>query len=47
MTKLCARTNLDCLIIDSRNIDENLFYSILNQFKQLDELKVLVNSTIH
>ena len=38
--------NLDCLIIDSfrNNIDENLFYSILNQSKQLDNY-VLVNST--
>ena len=30
--------NLDCLIIDDfeNNVDENLFYSILNQSKQLD-----------
>ena len=37
---------MDCLIIDSyrNNIDENLFYSILNQSKQLDNY-VLVNST--
>jgi chromosomal replication initiation ATPase DnaA len=38
--------NLDCLIIDSyqNNIDEKLFYSILNQSKQLDNY-IVVNST--
>ena len=37
--------NLDCLIIDNynNNIDEKLFYSILNQSKQLDNY-VLINS---
>ena len=37
--------NIDCLIIDNyqNNIDENLFYSILNQSKQLDNF-VVVNS---
>jgi len=37
--------NLDCLIIDSYNdnIDEKLFYSILNQSKQLDNY-ILINS---
>jgi chromosomal replication initiation ATPase DnaA len=37
--------NLDCLIIDNyqNNIDEKLFYSILNQSKQLDNF-VVVNS---
>ena len=38
--------NYECLIIDSynENIDEKLFYSILNQAKQLDSY-VLINST--
>ena len=38
-------TNLDCLIIDNfnDNISQNLFYSILNQSKQLDNF-ILVNS---
>ena len=37
--------NLDCLIIDSfdNNIEEKLFYSILNQSKQLENY-VLINS---
>ncbi len=37
--------NLDCLIIDSfnNNIDEKLFYSILNQSKQLENY-LLINS---
>ena len=37
--------NLDCLIIDSfeNNLDEKLFYSILNQSKQLDNY-LLINS---
>ena len=37
--------NLDCLIIDNfnNNIDEKLFYSVLNQSKQLDNY-ILVNS---
>ena len=37
--------NIDCLIIDNyqNNIDERLFYSILNQSKQLDSF-VVVNS---
>ena len=37
--------NLDCLIIDSynNNIDEKLFYSILNQSKQLENY-ILINS---
>ena len=37
--------NIDCLIIDNyqNNIDEKLFYSILNQSKQLDRF-VVVNS---
>jgi len=36
---------LDCLIVDSyeNNINENLFYSILNQSKQLDNF-ILINS---
>ncbi len=38
--------NIDCLIIDNynKNIDEKLFYSILNQLKQLENY-VVVNST--
>ena len=38
--------NIDCLIIDSyqNNIDEKLFYSILNQSKQLENY-ILINST--
>ncbi len=38
--------NIDCLIIDSyeNNIEEKLFYSILNQTKQLDNF-LLINST--
>ena len=37
--------NIDCLIIDSfnNNIDEKLFYSILNQSKQLENY-ILINS---
>ena len=37
--------NIDCLIIDSfkNNIDEKLFYSILNESKQLDNF-ILINS---
>ena len=37
--------NLDCLIIDNyqNNIDEKLFYSILNQSKQLENY-ILINS---
>ena len=37
--------NFDCLIIDNfeNNVDENLFYSILNQSKQLDN-DILINS---
>ena len=37
--------NIDCLIIDSfeNNIDEKLFYSILNQSKQFDNY-ILINS---
>ena len=37
--------NLDCLIIDNykNNIDENLFYSILNQSKLLDSY-IVINS---
>ncbi len=39
-------STLDCLIIDSfeNNIEEKLFYSILNQSKQLENY-VLINST--
>ena len=39
--------NLDCLIIDNyeKNIDEKIFYSILNQSKQLDSY-LLVNSIL-
>jgi len=39
--------NLDCLIIDSfnNNIEEKLFYSILNQSKQLEKF-ILINSNI-
>ena len=39
--------NLNCLIIDNyeNNIDEKLFYSILNQSKQLDNY-IVVNSTL-
>ena len=35
----------DCIIIDNfeNNIDEKLFYSILNQSKQLDK-HILINS---
>ena len=38
---------LDCLIIDNyeKNIDENIFYSLLNQSKQLDSY-LLVNSIL-
>jgi len=37
--------NIDCLIIDSfeNNIDEKLFYTILNESKQLDNF-ILINS---
>ena len=37
--------NLDCLIVDNfnSNINENLFYSLLNQSKQLDNY-ILINS---
>ena len=43
--KLKDINNIDCLIIDSfdNNIDEKLFYSILNQIKQLDNY-ILINS---
>ncbi len=39
--------DIDCLIIDNfkNNIDEELFYSILNQSKQLDKF-ILVNSIV-
>ena len=39
--------NLDCLIIENfkNNVDEHLFYSILNQSKQLDKF-LLINSRI-
>ena len=39
--------NLDCLIIDNfdNNIEEKLFYSILNQSKQLDNY-IVINSTV-
>ena len=39
--------NLDCLIIDNfkNNIEEKLFYSLLNQSKQLDNY-LLINSKI-
>ena len=39
--------NLDCLIIDEfeNNIEENLFYSILNHSKQLDNY-ILINSSM-
>ncbi len=39
-------SEIECLIIDSyqNNIDENLFYSILNQSKQVDNY-LLINST--
>ena len=39
--------NLDCLIVDNfnSNINENLFYSLLNQSKQLDNY-ILINSII-
>ena len=39
--------NFDCLIIDSyqNDIDEKLFYSILNQSKQLENY-ILINSTV-
>ena len=38
---------IDCLIIDDyqNNIDEKLFYSMLNQLKQLDKF-IVINSTI-
>ena len=38
-------SNLDCLVIDSfeNNIEEKLFYSILNQSKQLENY-ILINS---
>ena len=40
-------TKLDCLIIDNyeKNIDEKIFYSILNQSKQLDTY-VVINSLL-
>jgi len=43
--KITKFEKLDCLIIDDyeKNIDEKLFYSILNQSKQLDSY-VVVNS---
>ncbi len=39
--------NIDCLIIDNfdNNIEENLFYTILNQSKQLENY-ILINSTL-
>ena len=39
--------NIDCLIIDNfdNNIEEKLFYSILNQSKQLDNY-ILINSVL-
>ncbi len=39
--------NIDCLIIDNfkNNIDEKLFYSILNQSKQLENY-ILINSNL-
>ena len=39
--------DIDCLIIDKfkNNIDENIFYSILNQSKQLDKY-LLINSLV-
>jgi len=39
--------NLDCLIIDNykNNIDEKLFYSILNQSKQLENY-IVINSIL-
>ena len=39
--------NFECLIIDSfdNNIDENLFYTILNHLKQIDG-HILINSKI-
>jgi chromosomal replication initiation ATPase DnaA len=38
---------IDCLIIDNynSNIDENIFYSILNQLKQLDRY-IVINSSL-
>jgi chromosomal replication initiation ATPase DnaA len=44
--KISNLEKLDCLIIDNynKNINENFFYSILNQLKQL-EIYLVVNST--
>ena len=45
--KILTFEKLDCLIIDNyeNNIDEKLFYSILNQSKQLDNY-VVINSIL-
>ena len=45
--KITKFQKLDCLIIDNyeKNIDEKLFYSILNQSKQLDSY-VVINSIL-
>ncbi len=45
--KIPEFTNLDCLIIDNyeKNIEEELFYSILNQSKQKDNY-IVVNSKL-
>ena len=45
--KIAKFDRLDCLIIDNyeNNIDEKLFYSILNQSKQIDGY-VVVNSIL-
>ena len=45
--KIFKFEKLDCLIIDNykNNIDENLLYSVLNHFKQLDTY-VVVNSLL-
>ena len=39
--------DIDCLIIDrfNNNIDENIFYSVLNQSKQLDKYLLINSST--
>ncbi len=46
-TIISKLNNLDCLIIENyeNNIDENFFFSILNQSKQLDNF-IVINSNI-
>ena len=40
--------SLDCLIIENfkNNIEEKLFYSILNHSKQLENLHIVINTRV-